>query len=216
MNNIKNILLIVVLTSLFTSITVVPVSANTSPNNSQKIATTTKTIVGTISAINNKLVTVNVRQPIQPIKIGTSTKNLLKTSPYTVNIANAIIASGANTKSNLVVGDMVMVQGTINGTTVSASVVRDIHISTSTVINKNRPITTQKNPIIPITKNKNIINTEKPKIIASSSSKITGSSTTQATTSSSSTPVTPKVEKQESKPGFFSRIGSFIVHLFGF
>jgi hypothetical protein len=84
-------------------------------------------IVGKVTAVNGNTITVLSIQR-GPMKKPTSGN---KPSPaqitYTVDATNAIIKknSATSTVSNILVGDMIMVQGTVNGTNVVAVNIRD-------------------------------------------------------------------------------------------
>ena len=93
----------------------------------EKIASSTPMIVGNgqpivggiISAISSSTITI------------TNKSNVV----YTVNTSNAKIVQGKNTilLSNLAVGDSVIVQGTVNGTAITAS----------SIIDQNKPVKTE-------------------------------------------------------------------------
>lgn len=74
-------------------------------------------INGTVTAVNGN--TITVTQKTGP--------NATTTTTYTVDATNAkVLKNGtSSTVSNIAVGDMVMVQGTVNGTNVTATMIRD-------------------------------------------------------------------------------------------
>ena len=98
----------------------------------EKIASSTPMIVGNgqpivggiISAISSSTITI------------TNKSNVV----YTVNTSNAKIVQGKNTilLSNLAVGDSVIVQGTVNGTAITASSIIDQNKSVKTESDKNK------------------------------------------------------------------------------
>jgi hypothetical protein len=75
-------------------------------------------IFGTVSGINGNILTVAGRQGF-----GTTSP----TTTYTVDATNATVTknNAASTFANIAVGDTVMVQGTINGASVTATTIRD-------------------------------------------------------------------------------------------
>lgn len=90
-------------------------------------------IVGTVSAVNGTTLTVNSRAMIKPRPMGASSTNegegavSVAAAVYTVNASGAkVYKNGAtSTVANIAVGDMVIVQGTVSGSNVTATVVRD-------------------------------------------------------------------------------------------
>ena len=75
-------------------------------------------VVGTVSAINGSSLTVNGRQGF-----GSSTATVI----YTVDASNATVKknNATSTVSSIVVGDNVFIQGTVSGTNVVATTIRD-------------------------------------------------------------------------------------------
>jgi len=107
---------------------VAPVFAETNgQSNSQKPA-----IVGTVSAISGNTITVTVKQEIN---------DTTTTVVYTVNATGAIITKdGATiTISNIALGDRIAVQGTVTGTNVTATTVRDSGFKGETESDEMRP-----------------------------------------------------------------------------
>ena len=76
-------------------------------------------VFGTVAAINGDSLTVTSKQFNKGATATTVT--------YTVDASNATVTKtgAASTVSNILVGDKVMVQGTVNGTTVTAKTIRD-------------------------------------------------------------------------------------------
>jgi hypothetical protein len=81
-------------------------------------------VFGTVSAISGNTLTISSKQ-FFGLKLGA--KPSTNTSVYTVDASNATIMKNNSTStiSSVAVGDMIMAQGTINGTNVSATVIRD-------------------------------------------------------------------------------------------
>jgi hypothetical protein len=77
-------------------------------------------IVGTVSSVSGNIIMVSAKK-------GLGEKNNSTATTYTVDATNAKITKGktAGTISSIVVGDKVMVQGTITGTNVVAKNIRD-------------------------------------------------------------------------------------------
>jgi len=77
-------------------------------------------VFGTVSAINGNSITVSGKQ-------GFGTNANKTTTTYTVDATNAKIMKNnvAGTVSSIVVGDTIMVQGTVTGTNVVATTIRD-------------------------------------------------------------------------------------------
>lgn len=75
-------------------------------------------VVGTVSAVNGNSITVSGRQGF-----GTSTP----ATTFTVDATNAKVmkANAASTVSSIAVGDTVVVQGTVSGSNVTATMIRD-------------------------------------------------------------------------------------------
>ncbi|MEI6191205.1 MAG: hypothetical protein WCP24_02460 [bacterium] len=164
----------------------------------QKTLNTGINTAGMISEINGKIITIDSKQMIEA-----SNPPTWKTSIYTVNTSNAIMVIGGRSTStiaNVKIGDVIMVQGTISGKNITASMIRDIPtMKLSTTTSTANKATTNK---IALAKN--------PKAEISSSTKIISS-----TTPSTNTPPVINTPTQK-KPGFWSRFITFIVHLFGF
>jgi len=78
-------------------------------------------IVGTVSAVSGNTVTVTGNQGFN------KNSDTTATTTYTVDATNAKVtkANVASTVSSITVGDNVVVQGTINGTNVVATIIRD-------------------------------------------------------------------------------------------
>jgi hypothetical protein len=76
-------------------------------------------VFGTVTAINGNIITINGRQGFGPTATATTT--------YTVDATNAVIKknNATTTVGNIAVGDMVVVQGTVSGTNVTATAIFD-------------------------------------------------------------------------------------------
>lgn len=96
-----------------------PRSATSTPPTSPVVGNGQPIVAGTVSAISGSTVTINNKSNVQ----------------YTIDASNAKILEGQNTiaLSSVAVGDSVVVQGTVNGTSVTATTIIDqSHGSTST------------------------------------------------------------------------------------
>ncbi len=94
-------------------------------------------VVGTVSAVNESGDTLTVTsktwaRPMPMVNMATSSMPAPSPAPsatYNVNASNATIYKGGATTtvpfSDIAVGDMVVVQGTVSGTNVTATVIRD-------------------------------------------------------------------------------------------
>jgi hypothetical protein len=87
-------------------------------------------VVGTVSAVNGTTLTVTSKAMARPRANATGTRAAAASAVatvYTVNAASATVyKNGAtSTISSVTTGDTVMVQGTVGGTTVTATVIRD-------------------------------------------------------------------------------------------
>jgi hypothetical protein len=76
-------------------------------------------VFGTVTAVNGNAITINGRQGFGPTATATTT--------YTVDATNATVKknNAASTVSAIAVGDMIFAQGTITGTNVVATSIRD-------------------------------------------------------------------------------------------
>jgi hypothetical protein len=81
-------------------------------------------VMGTVSAVNGNSITVTSKKFT---KAATGTTPTLTTVTYTVDATNATVtkSNAASTVSNIAVGDTVMIQGTVSGTNVTATAIRD-------------------------------------------------------------------------------------------
>ena len=77
-------------------------------------------VFGTVSAINGNIITVTS-------KFRSKRNSTATTTAYTVDASNAAVTKNgtASSVSNIAVGDMVMVQGTVSGLNVTAKTIRD-------------------------------------------------------------------------------------------
>ncbi len=91
-------------------------------------------VSGTVSEVNGNILTVTATaRPTRPMpeqaSTGVSTPTVVAGTVYTVDASNAKIYKGSATTtvsvSDIVKGDTVMVQGTVSGTNVVATVIRD-------------------------------------------------------------------------------------------
>jgi hypothetical protein len=89
-------------------------------------------IFGTVSAISGNTLTVTSgARPVRPVPMHGSTTTAVAAAPtvYTVDASNAKIYKGSATTtvsvSSIATGDTVMVEGTISGANVAATVIRD-------------------------------------------------------------------------------------------
>ena len=89
-------------------------------------------IFGTVSAVNgNSLTVTSGARPSRPMpeQATGATPAAVATTTYTVDATNAKIYKGSATTtvsvSDIAIGDTVMVQGTVSGTSVTATVIRD-------------------------------------------------------------------------------------------
>lgn len=82
-------------------------------------------VVGKVTAINGNIITINRKQGSEKEKSATSTTPA--STIFTIDATNAKILRGENTilVSNIAVGDNIVVQGTITGTNVIATLIRD-------------------------------------------------------------------------------------------
>ena len=79
-------------------------------------------VIGTVTAVNGNSITV-ASHPMRPM----GTNNQVATTTYSVDATNATVNknNATSTVQNITVGDMVLVQGTISGTNVTATMIRD-------------------------------------------------------------------------------------------
>jgi len=87
-------------------------------------------VVGKVSAVNGNTITVTGRQNSprpEPSSGSTTPPPATATITYTVDATNAIVLknNATSTVSSITVGDMIMVQGTVSGTNVVATNIRD-------------------------------------------------------------------------------------------
>jgi hypothetical protein len=84
------------------------------------------TVVGQVTAISDNTITINGRQGYGR-KDNTTTTPVITTTTFTIDATNAKIEKGGNTVTitNITVGDTIMVQGTVTGTNVIATNIRD-------------------------------------------------------------------------------------------
>jgi hypothetical protein len=82
-------------------------------------------VVGTVSAVSGNTITVTVKA--RPNKGSSTTSTVVTPVTYTVDASNAKVtkSGAASSVSAIAVGDTVMVQGTVSGTSVTATAIRD-------------------------------------------------------------------------------------------
>lgn len=81
-------------------------------------------IFGTVSAINGDTLTVTSKMPM---RMGNATTSSAMGMTYTVDATNATVVKGgvSSTLSSVAITDMVFVEGAVNGTNITATVIRD-------------------------------------------------------------------------------------------
>ena len=85
-------------------------------------------VFGTVSAVSGTTLTVTAKMPQRPASGTTSGATpAITTTTYTVDASSATVtkANAASSVSAIAVGDTVMVQGTVSGTSVTAKTIRD-------------------------------------------------------------------------------------------
>ncbi len=105
-------------------------------------------VFGTVSAINGATITVTSKA--RPNKSGSQGTATAATT-YTVDATNAKVtkSGAASSVSSIAVGDTIMVQGTINGSNVTATTIRDgLGNMQGQGEGKGGPGGSQKNPVI--------------------------------------------------------------------
>ena len=82
-------------------------------------------VFGTVSAINGNSITLTSKMPMPPTS--TSTTPTATTTTYTIDATNATVTKDttASSVSAIAVGDTLMVEGTVTGTTVTATKIHD-------------------------------------------------------------------------------------------
>ncbi len=87
-------------------------------------------VVGKVTAVNGNTITVT-KNAHREFKRGTSTPVTTTTPPapiiYTIDASNAVVIKGnaTSTVASITVGDVLSVQGTVSGTNVTATKIRD-------------------------------------------------------------------------------------------
>lgn len=96
-------------------------------------------ITGTVSAISGTTLTVTSKK-MERERTGTSASVTATAAiTYTIDASKATVIGKDNTTSSLstiAVGDMVMVQGTVSGTNIVATAIRDVPAGTKPMMNK--------------------------------------------------------------------------------
>jgi len=80
-------------------------------------------VVGTVSTVNGTTLTVSGRNGFMPGKVSSTSAATI----FTVNASNAKVIKGnaTSTVANISVGDVVVIQGTVSGTNINATLIRD-------------------------------------------------------------------------------------------
>jgi len=157
MKNNRNIIIVLLLVSSFAAVTI-PAFADTNSRSNQAPRSNMARIgsqrpnpgiLGTVSSINGNVLTINSKLAnIFGKKRATTTPQITPiTKIYTVDTSNAIILknNAISSVSNIAIGDTVVVQGTITGTSITATTVRD-RIMMGGRGNINKPQTNAKTP----------------------------------------------------------------------
>lgn len=212
-------------------------------------------IVGTVSVVRGNTITVLGRTGLG--------KTVIATTSYTVDVTNAKVTKGnaTSTISNIAVGDMVAVQGTITGTNVVATMIRDgvaggpgmgfgrggpggpgkTATSTNSIIAGNGEpviagtISTISGSTISITNKSNVVYTvdatnakilQGKNTVTVSTLKIGDTVVVQGMVNGTSIVATSVMDQTKPAnsgngnnnphPGFFTGIGQFFMHIFGF
>ena len=87
-------------------------------------------VIGTVSAINGSTITISGKQGEGfgfGGKRGTATTSPATVSTFSIDATNATVMKNNATSSisNIIIGDTIMVQGTINGKNITATIIRD-------------------------------------------------------------------------------------------
>lgn len=131
MSNKKNFALSLITSILISLIAFIPVFAqnnNVNTNNNSQ----SPVVLGNVSAINGNILTV----------IGRQMSNITRNGTFTVDAIDAQIIKGGKvtTISNLSIGDMVIISGTLSGTKIKATSIREAQSNnTKTDPNQIRP-----------------------------------------------------------------------------
>ena len=204
-------------------------------------------VFGTVASVSGNTITVNGRTGFGSSSPATAT--------YSVNAVNAVVVknNATSTISAIAVGDSVMIQGTVNGTNVTATMIRDgvmrgpkgPHEGTSTpaiMQGNGQPVvggkvTAVSGSTITITNTSNVtyaIDASNAKILMGNSVSVVSSVSVgdsiiaQGTVNGTSVVATTIIDQtgavgtnngnnnQGNRFGFFSSIGNFFKHLFGF
>ncbi|MDR3519518.1 MAG: hypothetical protein P4L63_01350 [Candidatus Pacebacteria bacterium] len=108
-------------------------------------------VFGTVSAINGSIITITSTHGMRPNTTGSTTTSATPTTTtYTVDATNATItkSNAAGTISSIVVGDTIMAQGTLTGTNLVATTIRDgVMARTPGASNNGQPGQNQTSPI---------------------------------------------------------------------
>lgn len=194
-------------------------------------------IVGTVASINGTSLTVTSKA--RPNASGTTAT----ATTYTVDASSATVNKNgaASSVASIAVGDTVMIQGTVSGTSVTAKTIND-GMPQPAITGNGQPVvagkvTSVSGTTLTITNNSNVTYT-----IDASGAKVTQGQNTIATsninngytvvvqgTVNGTSVVAASVIDQtrpagtttgsaagQSNPGFFGSIGNFFMHMFGF
>jgi hypothetical protein len=200
-------------------------------------------VVGTVSAVNGTTLTITSKSRVKPGSTAVET-----TTIYTVNASGATVTKNgtASSVSAIAVGDTVMVQGTVSGTTVTAKTIRD-GVTPPIIQGNGQPVvagkvTTISGNTITITNNSNVtytIDATNAKFVVNGTANPTisnvavGDNLTVQGTVNGNAVVASSVIDQKAKAsgtsanpgaenngggfgGMMSGIGNFFKHLFGF
>ena len=141
MNSKKYVYAFIALATVATLATAVPAFAQNTTNTAQNGAawgnhmgggknhgTMKPGVFGTVASISGNIITVNSTHRMGPrTSAGATTTVTPTTTTYTVDATNATITKNnvAGTISSIVVGDTIMAQGTLTGTNLVATTIRD-------------------------------------------------------------------------------------------
>ena len=213
-------------------------------------------VIGTVTAVSGNTITVSGRAGFGGFMRGPkpATGTAPTTSPtppalttFTVDATNATVtkANAASTVANIAVGDMVAVQGTVSGTSVTATTIRDGQFGkggmgmgtppVSPITGNGQPVVAGKvvsisGNTITITNSSNVTYTidalsakvvQGQNTIAVSNLNTGDSLVVQGTVNGTSVVASSVIDQTRpagapAHPGFFGSIGKFFSHIFGF
>ncbi len=199
-------------------------------------------IMGTVSAISGTTITVISKNPVKKIISTTTTETSIT---YTVDASNATVEKNgvASLVSNIAVGDIISIEGTVSGTSIIATKIRDGVVLPKKDTNGNTKgivdigngqpvvagnVTVVNGATLTITNKSNVtytIDTTNAKItkgkdtITISGVAVGDAIIVQGTVNGNSivaSSVIDQTTNEKTNQGFFGSIGSFFAHLFGF